>query len=203
LLELHGPSGFTTIINDNWQDANNASQIPAVLQPKDPRESAILVTLNPGAYTAIVRGTNNTTGVALVETYDLGTATDSQLANTSTRSSVGTQDNVLIGGFITTGSSDSNIVVRAIGPSLASFGVAKALSDPVISVYDQDGNLLTSNDNWKDDPKSALVTQAGLAPTNPLESALYLTVAPNAYTAIVSGAGGATGVGLVEVYSLP
>ena len=203
LLELHGPTGFTTIINDNWQDASNSSQIPAELQPKDPNESAILVTLNPGAYTGIVRGANNTTGVALVETYDLGTAPDSQLANTSTRASVGTQDNVLIGGFITTGSANSNIVVRAIGPSLLGFGVTNPLSDPVISVFDQDGSLITSNDNWQDDPNSALVSQAGLAPTNPLESALYLNVAPKAYTAIVSGAGNTTGVGLVEIYSLP
>ncbi len=203
LLELHGPSGFTTIINDNWQDASNASQIPAALQPKDPHESAILVTLSPGAYTGIVSGANNTTGIALVEIYDLGTAADSELANTSTRASVGTQDNVLIGGFITTGSANSNIVVRAIGPSLLSFGVTNALRDPVISVYNQDGSLITSNDNWQDDPNSSLVSQAGLAPTNPLESALYLNVAPAAYTAIVTGAGGSTGIGLVEIYSLP
>ena len=202
ILELHGPNGFTTIVNDNWQGAGNFSQIPDALQPQNPQESSILVTLSPGAYTAIVRGSNDTTGIALVEIYDLSTATDSQLANVSTRAFVETGDNVLIGGVIITGAANANTVLRAIGPSLVDQGVTNALSDPLLNVYDGNGSQIASNDNWREDPGADQVSQAGLAPTNDLESALYLNVAPGGYTVIVSGGESTNGIGLVEIYSV-
>ena len=203
VLELHGPSGFTTITNDDWRDASNASDIPSALQPQDPRESAIIVTLQPGPYTGIVRGQNNTTGIALGEVYDVSTDVPSRLANISTRAFVRTQDNVMIGGFILGGSSGDtmNVVVRAIGPSLNESGVSNALADPVLDIRSKDGVPVATNDNWQDDSKASQISKNSLAPKNALESALYLTLPPGQYTAIVSGKGG-NGVGLIEVYHL-
>lgn len=200
MLELHGPDGFATLTNDDWQQASNASDIPQALQPKDQAESAILVTLDPGAYTAIVRGKSNTNGIALVEIYDVSSDSPSQLANLSTRALVQTDDKVMIGGFIVGGT--TNVVVRALGPSLADFNVPNPLANPVMYVRTKDGTLVKSNDDWQDDSNASQVSENGLAPANDLESALYLTVPPGEYTAIVSGAGGESGVGLVEVYHL-
>ena len=125
VLELHGPTGFTTIINDNWMDApNRQAIIDTGLAPTDNLESAILVTLNPGPYTAIVKGNNNTTGVALVEVYDLDQAAASKLANISTRAFVNTGANIMIAGFILGNNpGDDNVILRGIGPSLAGAGV--------------------------------------------------------------------------------
>ena len=203
VLELHGPDGFATITNDDWQQASNAGDIPADLQPKDPRESTILVTLDPGDYTAIVRGKSNSTGIALVEIYDAATDNPSQLANLSTRALVKTENDVMIGGFIIGGGGgNSNVIVRALGPSLADDGIANVLADPFLDIRNKDGTRLTSNDNWKDDPNADKVSQNGVAPSKDLESALYLSLPPGEYTAIVSGANGENGVGLVEIYHL-
>jgi hypothetical protein len=210
-LELHDSTGATIATNDNWMDLSPDDQMVLTdynLAPVDNAESAIVMTLDPGNYTAIVRGVNNTTGIALVEAYDLdGGATDSQFANISTRGAVGAGENVMIGGFIVGGGGGgfSQFIVRGLGPSLASLGVAGVLPDPMIEVHNGNGDLLDSNDNWMDDPNMQTIIDNGLAPTDPSESALYEVLAPGNYTVILSGGNGATaatGVGLVEAYDV-
>jgi hypothetical protein len=201
VLELHGPAGFTTIINDNWRDTQAAEIIATGLAPTDDLESAIVVTLAPGPYTAIVRGKNNTTGVALVEAYDL-TPANGKLGNISTRAFVNTGNNIVIGGFILgNGGGDDRIIVRGIGPSLTAFGVPNALADPTLELRNSDGTLLISDNDWMDNPaQAAEIIAAGLAPTNPREAAIAATLPPGAYTALLAGLNNGTGIGLVEVY---
>ncbi|MGI8955455.1 MAG: plastocyanin/azurin family copper-binding protein [Chthoniobacterales bacterium] len=203
VLELHGADGSLITTNDNWKDTQQSEIEAAGFQPQDDLESAILSTLDPGSYTAIVSGKDGGTGVGLVEGYDLDEAADSQFANISTRGFVETDSNVMIGGFILGGSNgDANVLIRAVGPSLTQFGVADALADPSLELHDGNGALIQSNDNWKDTQQSE-IEATKLQPQNDLESAIFATLAPAAYTAIVVGKGGLTGVALVEVYRLP
>jgi hypothetical protein len=202
-LELHGPCAFGTITNDNWRDSQEAAQIEATgLAPTDDRESAIDATLAPGAYTAVLRGKNNTTGIAVVEVYDLDTAAASKLANLSTRAFVETGDRVVIAGFVLgNNSGDDNVAVRGLGPSLSAFGVANPLQDPALELHDENGVVLISNNDWQDDPvQAAQIIAAGLAPSNTKESAIAATLPPGSYTAILAGRNNGTGVGLVEIY---
>ena len=199
-LELRNSSGGLVVSNDNWGTAANAQSIPANLRPPNAHESAILATLNPGSYTAIVRGVNNTTGVALVEAYDLDTTVTSRLTNISTRGLVQTNSNVMIAGVIVQTSSEK-VIVRALGPTLASFGITNPLADPTLELHDANGSLLASNDNWKTTQQTE-ITASGYAPPNDLESAIVSTLAPGNYTAIVRGVNNTTGVALVEVYAL-
>jgi hypothetical protein len=199
MLSLHDINGEIAN-NDDWQSAPNSGQIPANLQPQDTRESAILITLQPGQYTAIVSGKGGTTGVALVEVYDRDPNSGSRLANISTRGFVGTGDNVMIGGFVAAGS--GQVVIRAIGPSLGGAGVANPLSDPVLALFDANGARILTNDNWGDN-QQALIMATQLAPTNPFESAILTSLAAGAYTAIVSDKNGGSGVALVEVFAVP
>ena len=188
--------------NDNWQQNSNAAQIVATgLAPTNPKESALLVTLAPGNYTAVLRGKNNGTGIGVVEAYDLETTGPSKLVNISTRGFVLTGDNVMIGGVIITGNGQALLVVRAIGPSLSAFGVPTPLTDPFLEVRNANGVLLKADNNWRDS-QEAQIQNTGLAPGNDLESAILISVAPGNYTAIVKGADGGTGNGLVEVYKL-
>ena len=200
VLELHGPPGFATIINDNCADGQIPPP-PPFCQPGG-LDAGIEATLDPGAYTAIVRGKNNTTGVALVEVYDLSQGVDSKLANISTRAFVSTGDNIVIAGFILGGNSGNDrIVVRGIGPSLTDFGVPNALVNPTLELRDDNGALLIANNDWQDDPaQAAELIAAGLAPTNDLESGIAATLPPGLYTALLAGLNNGTGVGLVEVY---
>jgi hypothetical protein len=199
-LELHDSSGALIASNDNWRSAANSQDIINTgIPPTNDLESAILVTLNPGAYTVIMGGVNGGTGIGLVEAYDLDVTAGSRLANISTRGFVQTGDNVLIGGFIILGVDSDVVVVRAIGPSLTQLGVSNALADPTLELYDTNGTLIESSDNWrKSDPN--VIIEAGLAPTNDAESALLVALAPGPYTAVMRGANNTTGVGLVEVY---
>jgi hypothetical protein len=198
-LELHDSLGNLIASNDNWQDAPNKQEIiDSALEPANDLESAILSSLPPGLYTAIVAGTNATTGVALVEAYDLDQTVDSKLANISTRGLVQTLDNVMIGGFIAVGIDPLKVLVRAIGPSLPVDG---KLANPNLELYDANGLLLSSNDNWRSDQEAEIIA-TNLQPTNDLESAILMTLPPAAYTAIVRGVAGTTGVALVEVYAL-
>jgi hypothetical protein len=200
---VYNSSGSLVGSNDNWQsDVNHAVVEANGLAPANPLESAQLRTLAPGAYTVIVTGKDPTPGIGLVELYDLSPLSNSKLGNTSTRGSVGTGDNVLIGGFIVGDVDSATVVVRALGPSLASFGVSGALSDPTLTIYDSSGSVIASNDNWEVDPHAILVQKNGLTPPNAFESALVLHLPAGAYTAIVRGANGATGNALVEVYHL-
>jgi hypothetical protein len=165
-------------------------------------ESAIRIALQPGNYTALLSGKNNTTGVGLVEVYDIEKSVSSALTNVSTRGFVGTDQNVMIGGFITEGGNGSTeVVVRGLGPTLTQFGVSGALADPVVTLVDQNGMVVKTNDNWRNTQQAA-IQATGLAPPDDLESAMVVTVATGRYTAILSGQNGGTGIGLVEVYKL-
>jgi outer membrane protein assembly factor BamB len=200
-MELHGPSGFVTLNNNNWRDTQEAEIQATGLAPTNDLESAILATLPPGNYTAIVKGVNNGTGVGLVEAFDLGQAADSKLGNISTRAFVSTGTDIMIAGFILGNGGSTNIILRGIGPSLSNFGVPNALEDPTLELRDDNGALLRANDNWMDDPKqAAILTAAGLALSNNLESGIAATLPPGLYTALLAGQNGVTGVGLVEVY---
>ena len=206
MLELHAFGGALITSNDNWQDdpAQKTEIINSGRAPANNLESAIVATLQPGAYTAIVRGKNETSGIALAEIYDLDPAASSQLGNMSGRGFVQTGDNVMIGGLIVGNNiGAARVVVRAIGPSLSGAGVDNALANPTLELHDSNGALIGFNDNWQDDPdQAALITDAGLAPPSNLESAILTGLAPGPYTAIIAGKDGGIGVGLVEVYKV-
>ena len=205
ILELHGPSGALIASNDNWRDTQQTEIVNSQLAPTNDLESAIVQTLQPGAYTAILKGKGGASGVGLVEVYDLDAAAASKLANISARSFVQTTDNVLIGGFILGHNNGAaKVIVRAIGPSLAQAGINNALADPTLELRDGNGAVVMANDNWQDDPsQAAQVTAAGVPPVNVLESAIATSLLPGPYTAIVAGKNGGTGIGLVEVYNIP
>ena len=204
VLELHGPAPFVTMTNDNWRDTQESEILATGIPPTNDLESAILATLDPGAYTAIVEGKNNTSGDALVEIYDLNTDADSKLANLSTRAQVGTADNIVIAGFLLSdGATMDRVIVRGIGPSLAPnvFPVSTVLANPELELRDGNGALIVANSDWQDDPvQAAEVIAAGLAPTSNLESAIAATLPPGLYTALLSGTDDGTGIGVVEVY---
>lgn len=208
-LQVRGVQGsppcFQTLTNNNWRDTQEAEIIATGRAPSNDLESAIVADLAPGAYTAILAGTAGTTGVGLVEIYDLSTNQDSRLANISTRGNVRTGDDIMIAGFILEGSDGADaIIVRGIGPSLYGFSPETLLSDPRLELRDSNGQLIIENDNWMDDPNQAAIIQAvGLAPSNNLESAIAATLMPGPHTALLSGMNNGTGVGLVEVYENP
>lgn len=204
-LELHGPGEFATMANDNWRDTQEAAIQATGIAPSHDLESAIDATLNPGAYTAVARGSNNTAGVALIEVYDLSQAAPAKLANISTRAFVSSGDDIVIAGFIlgnpAQAGGNERIVVRGIGPSLTAFGVSAALSNPTLELRDHNGALLLANNDWQENPaQAAELTAAGLAPTNDLESGIAATLPPGTYTALLAGLNNGTGVGVVEVY---
>ena len=204
-LELRASNGTLITQNDNWQDdPTQAAQLTALgLGLQDTHESGLIATLQPGAsYTAIVAGKNNTTGVGLVEVYDTSRAAASQLANISTRGFVQTGSNVMIGGFILGGGSNTRVAVRGLGPSLAQF-VSPVLENPTLELHNGNGTTLISNDNWQDDPVSAgQLTANGLALPDVHESGIFIALPPGAFTAILAGNNGGTGIGLVEVYNI-
>ncbi len=201
-LELHDSAGKLIASNDDWMQNGNASEIIATgIPPNNPKESALLRLLPPSAYTAVLRGANNTTGIALVELYDLDSAGPAKLVNISTRGFVLGGDNVMIGGFIITGDDPSTVLIRAIGPSLANFGVADVLGDPSIELHNGNGGIIFTNNNWRD-TQPIDIEATGLAPSDDLESAILISLVPGNYTAVVSGHDGGVGNGLVEVYKL-
>jgi hypothetical protein len=205
-LELRAADGLLLFQNDNWQDdPAQATQLTSLgLAPHNPSESGLVVTLQPGSYTAVMAGKNGGTGVGLVEIYDTNQPTTSQLANISTRGFVRTGDNVLIGGFILGGSTGSTtIAVRGLGPSLSETGLSNALADPTLELRDSNGALLVSNDNWQDDPNAAVHLAAhGLAPRYNLESGIFISLPPGAFTAILAGKNSGVGIGVLEIYNL-
>ena len=203
VLELLDGSGSLLALNDNWRDTQEEEIRATTIAPTNPLESAIVTTLMPGAYTAKVSGKNGTSGVGLVEVYDLEQNSTAKLANISTRGAVQTGENVMIGGFIVgaAGPGQTRVVVRAIGPSLASAGVAGPLDDPTLQLRDANGELLLENDNWRDTQESE-ITASGLAPKDGREAAALATLPAGAYTAVVAGNAGTTGVGLFELYDL-
>ena len=206
VMELHGLGAFVTITNDNWRDdpAQEAAIIATGIAPSNNLEAAIDVTLDLGTYSAVVRGKNGTSGVALVEVYDFSQAASSKLANVSTRAFVSTGSDIVIAGFILGASQgDGRVAVRGVGPSLSASGVPNALADPVLELRDGNGVLLVSNNDWQDNStQSAELIAAGLALTNNLEAGLTATLPPGLYTALLAGVDNGIGIGLVEVYDL-
>ena len=203
VLELHDTNGATLTSNDNWRDAPNAAEILASgLAPPDDRESAILATLVPSAYTAIIRGVNRTTGIGLIEIYDLQPTTPGELANLAIRGDVRTDDNVLIDGLILRGATPKRILFLALGPTLGSKGVSGELQDPTLELHDANGALLASNDNWRDAPNAAEIQATGLAPPDDREAAILMTLTPSNYTSIVRGVNRTTGIGLAAAFRL-
>gem|GEM_PF-6081247 len=205
MLELHKPNG-TILDNDNWRDSQEIEINATGLPPTDDFEAAMVANLDPGPYTVILSGTNNSTGIGLVEIYDLDAGITSQLANVSTRGFVGTEDNAMIGGIIIgpNGATDATIVVRAIGPTLSNQGVLDFLADPNLELRDANGVLIAFNNDWQDDPtQAAALEAAGIAPADPRESAIYVALAAGPYTAVMRGQNATTGVGLVEIYNIP
>ena len=190
--------------NDNWKSTQQSQIAATPYAPGDDRESALIVTLDPGRYTAILSGVSGETGIGLLDVFDLDTAIApaSRPINVSARAHVLTGDNVLISGFMVSGTGPRRVMVRAIGPSLASFGVPGSLADPVLNVIDAQGQTIASNDNWQD-TQQAEIAATPYAPQSNLESAVIVTLNPGSYTAIVQGRNGTTGVALVEVYELP
>jgi hypothetical protein len=204
IVELRNSSGVLLQQNNNWRDDQESQIEGGPFEPSNDLESVILRTLAPGAYTAILKGVGNTTGVGTIEVYDNDQATDARLANISTRGLVQTGQDVMIGGFVlgnTTGS--SRVAIRGLGPSLASFGLSNVLADPTLEMHDSNGAIMISNDDWTSDVISAgQFTANGLAPSNPKESGIFTTLPPGAYTAILAGKSGGTGIGLIEIYNL-
>lgn len=203
VLELHGSNGALILQNDNWRDTQETQIQNSGFQPSDDRESVIIATLQPGAYTGILTGKNQTTGVGLVELYDLA-PTASRLGNISTRGLVQSGNNVMIGGFILGGNIGSTrVAIRGIGPSLTQSGLSNVLANPTLELHDSNGAILVSNDNWGDDQASAAaLTANNLALPNSLESGIFTTLVPGSFTAILAGKNGGTGIGLIEVYHL-
>ncbi len=218
-LELHDGTGALIGRNDNWQttiiggiithdqvqDIQNSGHAP-----RDARESVIIGDLSPGNYTAIVRGVNETTGIALVEVYDIGTDTTSILSNISTRSFVQTGDNVMIGGFIVQGTGTKRVIIRAIGPELSQYGVPTPLADPTLELHDGTGALIGFNNDWQHTVIGGIITHdqvqdiinSGHAPSDALESAIIADLPTGNYTAIVRAVNIEVGTALVEVYDL-
>lgn len=200
VLELYDTNGLIAI-NDNWRSSQEADIQQTGLAPGDDHESAILITLPEGTYTAIIRGVNaGTTGIGLVEVFDRGPVNPGAIGNLSVRASVGTGDNVLIDGVIINGTADSNVLFRGIGPSLHNAVGGAELQDPVLELHNANGTLIESNDDWTTSANAVAIAATGLAPTDPKESAILRMLAPGNYTTILIGKNGGTGIGLAEVY---
>jgi hypothetical protein len=203
VLELHGPGAFQTITNNNWRDTQEAQIKASGIPPTNDLESAIDVTLPPGSYTGIIRGNFGSTGIGLIEVYDLDNSTVSKLSNISTRGFVGSTpgDSVIAGFILGNGNGNDRIVIRGLGPSLAASGVPNTLQNPTLELHNGDGALLFTNNDWQDNPtNAAAVAAAGLAPTDSRESAIAVTLPPGLYTAILAGNLNTSGNGLVEIY---
>lgn len=200
-LELRDNSGGLIFSNDNWVESPQRQQIiDTGLQPGNDNEAAIVATLAPGSYTAVMRGAGNTTGIGVVDVYDLAQEVSAKLANISSRGFVETGDNVMIGGFIA-GNQAMHLMVRAIGPSLTQFGIPNALTDPTLELHNSNGAMIAFNNDWRDTDQVA-IEATGIPPSNNKEAAVVITLAPGSYTAIVRGLNNTTGVCLVEVYHL-
>ena len=207
---MHNASGATVASNDNWKTTqvggiiagDQVAEINASnLAPTNDAESAIIANLAPGSYTAVVRGAGNSVGTAVVDAFDLSTGSAARLANIATRGLIQPGDKLMIGGFIVQNGS-VRVVVTALGPSLAAFGIANALPDTTLQLIDQNGVIVRQNDDWMTDQKTEL-QGTGLQPGNNLEAALVQTIPPGQYTAQVRGKPEATGTGVVQVFFLP
>jgi hypothetical protein len=200
-LELFAENGVSLATNDNWKDTQQSEIEMTGAQPANDLDSAMVATVAPGIYTAILRGKANARGIGLVEIYDLAPPSEPKLQNFSTRGFVGAESGVMIGGIIAVGDTRAPLLIRALGPSLQSSGVNHPLADPVLELHDRNGALLASNDNWRDTQQEEIAA-TGMAPSNDAESAILTDLLPTNYTAVVRGKNNTTGVALVEFYQL-
>jgi hypothetical protein len=199
VLELRGPGAFVTITNNNWRDTQEAELVASGFAPTDNLEAAIIATLDPGVYTVTLRGNNGGTGTGLNEVYDLASAS-SRLTAVGTRGGVLANNDVMIGGLRMQEGGD--VLLRVLGPSLSGAGVTGILQDPTVELRNSMGALVASNDNWRSSQEAGIIA-TGIAPTNDLESALLINLAPDDYTAVVRGANATTGIGYLQYYGLP
>lgn len=197
-LELHDSFGGTVAGNDNWRDSQQDELKATTIPPENDYDSAIVWTLSPGAYTAVLAGKGATTGVGLVEVFDLDLAADSRLVNIATRGRVGAGDDVLICGTIAVGSGTTTVLFRALGPST---GVPGRLDDPTLELHDGQGATIATNDNWQD-TQAAAIQASTIPPNDPREAAILHSLSPGPYTAVARGKNGATGVAVIDAYQL-
>jgi glucose/arabinose dehydrogenase len=202
-LTLYDGASTALFTNDDWMNSTQKQAIiDSTIPPTDPKEAAIVMTLQPGNYTAIMSSANNSPGIGVVELYDLDQPAPANPGNIATRGFVESGDNVMIGGFIVGGSQSRTVLIRAIGPSLTPFGVPNALPDPILELRDSSGTTLSSNDDWRSTQETQIIA-TGIAPNDNRESALISSpLGPGNYTAVVRGKGTDTGVALVEVYQI-
>ena len=201
VLELNSSSSGPMGTTDNWRDTQEDEVRATIFSPRDDHESVAIRTLAPGQYTVILSGKGQTTGVGLVEIYDLDGTVDSKLANIATRGFVSTGDNVLIGGTIVMGNGTTDVLFRAIGPSLLPFGIGNALQDTTLELFNGQGSRIATNDDWQDSQKTE-IEATKIAPTDPREAAILRSLSPGNYTAIVRGKNNTSGVGLIEAYQV-
>ncbi len=201
-LQLFDSTGEPMFFNDNWRDTQETEIENTGMAPSDDNEAAIVTTLDSGGYTVLVRGSDDTTGVGLVEVYDLATAARAKLANVSARGHVSTGENVMIGGFITGGgTSNTRILARALGPSLQARGISGTLQNPTLELRDGNGSLVRQNDNWRESQERKIAA-TGIEPSDELEAALIANLSAGNYTAVVRGKDEGIGVALIELYGL-
>jgi hypothetical protein len=200
-LELHDSSPSPIAVNDNWRDSQQDEIKATTISPASDYESSIVKSLAPGAYTAVLAGKGSTTGVAVVEVYDLDLSTDSKLANVSTRGRVDQGDNLLIAGTIVVGNGTTTVLFRALGPSLKQFGIPNTLEDPKLELHDGQGGVVATNDNWEDTQGDA-IKATGIPPGHALDAAVLKSLSPGAYTVVVKGNNNTTGVAVVDGYQL-
>jgi hypothetical protein len=203
VIELRASDGTLIAINDNWRDTQEAEIIATGLAPGNDLESAIVATLSPGSYTVVLRGVGGGTGSANCELYDLAPSSAHGVTAAGTRANVLLNGQQMIASIIM--QRNGTVLLRALGPSLAEVGVSGALADPTVELRDGNGAVLQSNDDWMDAPNRQEIIDSTLAPSNPLESAILMTLPANnsTYIAIASGVNGATGIGYVQFYDLP
>jgi hypothetical protein len=201
VLELHSADGTLLDSNDNWRSAQETEITVSGIAPTEDSESAIISTVAATRYTAVVRNNQPATGIGLAEIYDLTQSADSELVNLSTRGFAGAGEEVMIAGFILGGGGPAKVVIRGIGPSLGEAGIAQPLADPSLTLRNAEGAAVAFNNNWKDAQQSE-IEATGIAPTDDRDSAIVATLPAGAYTAVLAGNAGETGVALVEVYNL-
>jgi hypothetical protein len=201
VLELYDKNGILIASNDDWATDPNAALVQAYgLAPSDPRESALALTLTSGSYTVVERGVDDTAGTGQVEMYDFSPIPSPTLANMSVRSLI-TGDHVITGDVTVTGLANQTVLFRAIGPDLISQGIAFALRDPALTLYDANWNTIAGNVYWKSD-QEAQIESTGLAPGDDHDAAILMNLQPGTYHAILRGWDGAIGIALLEAYAV-
>ncbi len=206
MLELYDSTGNVIAANDNWRETQKHDFIETgrfqALQPASGLESALAISLPPGAYVLAISGKNSTTGIGLAEVYAESPGAGRGFSYVSARGVL--SSSVLISGITVSGDANTNYIVRALGPSLTESGITNALADPVLEIYDGNGGLIASNDDWVADADQARqIMAAGFAPKDPLESAISLRLAPGTYTVVTRGKNDATGTAFIDISSTP